>query len=129
MSERRSFEHFTTDEPSRHDRWSCCLCCGYPTLGRPNDYETCSLCGWFDDYVDEHARGTSLAEARENFRARLTTHRPGTHGFKRHDADHDRAVKRLLIRAYDEYMAEPDLHRRGSLYANARRLEDLLPLT
>ena len=27
MSERRYFEHYTTDEPPRLDRWYCCECC------------------------------------------------------------------------------------------------------
>jgi hypothetical protein len=129
MSERRYFEHYTTDEPPRLDRWYCCECCGYPTLTTFNDYEECNVCDWMDDYSGYDGTGPErLPEARENFRARLTKHRPGSNGFKAHDLESERAAKRELMQAYDVYMAEPDLHRRTALWAKVHRLSENFPL-
>lgn len=129
MSERRYFEHYTTDEPPQLDRWYCCECCGYPTLTTYNDYETCMLCGLMDDYSGHGATGPEdLPEARENFRAYLTKYRPGSKAFKVDDVESERAAKRELMLAYDAYMAEPDLHRRTALWAEAHYLSESFPL-
>lgn len=129
MRERRYFEHFTTDEAARLDRWYCCECCGYPTLGLPNNYEGCEVCNWYDDYSgDGGGSAEKLPEARENFRAHLTMYRPGSNGFKAHDSENEREAKRELMDAYDAYMAEPDLHRRTSLWARVHRLSESFPL-
>lgn len=31
----------------------CCPCCGYATLGEPEAYEICVVCGWEDDGQDD----------------------------------------------------------------------------
>ena len=53
----------------------CCPCCGYATLGKPDAYEICAVCGWEDDSQDdpEHKENwggpnhVSLEQARINF--------------------------------------------------------------
>ncbi len=122
MSVRPNFEHFASDDPSRLDRRYCCECCGYPTLGFPNNYEICTLCNW----MEERSGQVDWMEARANFRNHLTKYPPGSNGFKADDFDRIRSVKRLLIKAYDEYMAEPNLHRRTALWREAQRIEDTL---
>lgn len=128
MSEHRYFEHYTTDEPPRLDRWYCCDCCGYPTLGG-SYYESCELCDWYDVPGGDGGSGPEdLPEARENFRAHLTKYRPGSHAFKASDLESERVAKRELMQAYDAYMAEPDLHRRTALWAEAHYLSESRPL-
>ena len=53
----------------------CCPCCGYATLGEPEAYEICAVCGWEDDGQDdpEHKANwggpnhVSLEQGRINF--------------------------------------------------------------
>jgi hypothetical protein len=128
MSERRYFEHYTTDEPPRLDRWYCCECCGYPTLWGTY-YEDCQVCDWYDvPWGDGGSGPEDLTEARENFRAYLTKYRPGSNAFKAHDLESERAAKRELMQAYDAYMAEPDLRRRTALWAEVHHLGENFPL-
>jgi hypothetical protein len=60
------------------DNGYACPCCGYLTLGEepPGTYEICKVCHWEDDLVqfgdpsyEGGANGTSLTQARANFRS------------------------------------------------------------
>src|SRR5262245_59536980 len=98
MSEHRYFEHYTTDEPARLERWYCCDCCGYPTVAE--SYQSCEICDWYETPWGDGGSGPEdLAEARENFLAHLTKYRPGTNAFKYHDLESERVVKRQLMQA------------------------------
>ena len=128
MAERRFFEHITAEEPSAIQRRYCCECCGYPTLGSSNDYEICEVCQWMDDHGGDGGPGPEgLPEARVNFRAHLTKYRPGSNGLKAHDSERERAAKRALMEAYDAYVAEPDVHRRATLWPEVQRLSETMP--
>ena len=102
-------------------------CCGYPTLGAPRNYEICQICDLTDDR-DSGSGPEAREEARENFRAYLTKYRPVSNAFKAHDLESERAAKRELVRACDAYMAEPDLHRRTTLWSKVHRLSGNFPL-
>jgi hypothetical protein len=59
-----------------------CLCCERLTVSERGGYEICGLCGWEDDPVQAadpaYAGGanlSSLNEARETWRSRISAHR------------------------------------------------------
>lgn len=133
-SDRKVFEHSTTPsggEPKVVRAYSC-PCCGYPTLSEPAGYEICDVCGWEDDGGDGYGpNACSLEAAREHFRQYLTPYGP-THEisppFRRdgvrfvHQLELSPAnldAKRRRVAMLEQYMAEPDLQRRGELWRAA----------
>jgi hypothetical protein len=137
-SDRKFFEHYEApwvDGEPKLVRVYSCPCCGYPTLSEPAGYEICDICSWEDDGGDGYGPNAySLEEARENFRQYLTSYGP-THEisppFQRDGVRfvHHRELspakleaKRHRMATLEQYLAEPDLQRRGQLWRAARGL-------
>ncbi len=137
-SNRKFFEHCATPSAGGEPkvvRTYACPCCGYPTLSEPAGYEICDICSWEDDGGDGYGPNAySLEEAREHFRRYLTSYGP-THEispqFQRdgvrfvHELELSLAnmeAKRRRIATLEQYMAEPDLQRRGELWRAAHGL-------
>jgi hypothetical protein len=131
-SDRKFFEHYATPaaggEPTLV-RVYACPCCGYPTLSEPAGYEICDICSWQDDGGDGYGpNACSLEEAREHFRQYLTSYGPTHEISPQFQRDGVRFVHELelspanleakprKIAALEQYMAEPDLKRRGELW-------------
>ena len=134
-SDRKFFEHWATPSSGGEPnvaRVYLCPCCGYPTLGEPAGYEICDVCSWEDDGGDGYGpNACGLDEAREHFRQYLTSYGPAhklSPQFQReglrfvHQLELTPAnleAKRRKMAALEQYMAEPDLERRGELWRAA----------
>ena len=127
LSHRKYYQHW---EKAPHElvRLYCCPCCDYPTLSAPGDNQICSVCKWEDDDCDAGANGDyTLEEARSNFKKYLTMYRATDEfppQFQSADCKllHDvwmrpdqLEFRKRLMALLDEYMAEPDLDRRGEI--------------
>jgi hypothetical protein len=81
---RRAFEAALSDprvqgalivlSPLRVPRLAVCPCCRYPTISVRGDYDSCAICHWQDDGLDDEyadelngLNGLSLTAARQNF--------------------------------------------------------------
>ena len=133
---RKFFEHYTTAPAggeAKLVRVYSCPCCGLPTLSEPAGYEICQICSWEDDGCDGYGpNACSLDEAREHFRQYLTSYGPAHEISPQSQRDGLRFAhqleltptnlegKRRRIAALEQYMAEPDLQRRGELWAAAQ---------
>jgi hypothetical protein len=110
-----------TDTYTWHPRLAVCPCCGYPTLHRRADYDTCVICSWEDDGQDDAPEGRfhpddvlggpngsySLTEARKNFAAYGQQYRPSDdHPFKQRERD---SQERAALRAiFDSLLPDAD---------------------
>lgn len=133
LPNRKYYEHYeklaSADAPTL-TRVYCCPCCDYPTVGEPPSYDVCFVCDWEDDDCAGGGPngGYSLEEARQNFRKYLTMYRADEDcdprlkrfGYKTiHDFElrpHELERKKRVMALLDQYMAEPDLYRRGEIW-------------
>jgi hypothetical protein len=134
LPHRKYYQHWDKSTPSDVIRAYCCPCCDYPTVGEPPSFGICAICSWEDDDCEWGANGDyDLEEARKNFKQYLTKYRANEecdprlkqHGYK---FTHDYVLrpdklehKKRLMHLLDEYMAEPDLYRRGEIWEKIRQ--------
>jgi hypothetical protein len=109
-----------------------CPCCGYPTLGQRGAYEICELCWWEDDgqgdaCADEVRggpnQGSSLAQARRNFRQFLVMYEPEQDPrVGGRDSEAERVAKGALMEAFDGLKSVSPTQR-SAIIARIRDLE------